>query len=204
MINNHFAGLAGQPDGRQAAYAQEPFCNFRFHNSSGQSALVARNVVDQRVAVSAGIGGVAPLYNNGSVDIYDTFAHMLANMSFVRNVYAAQPPAAIPANFPNGTTLDEWKAKTGQDLQSVEVSDPGYAAGADARAALGERRDYRLDPAAPPLQAAGFAPLLLDNVGPVEQLPWATCNNHGTVDGVWWRGCNLTLEGVLGGVLRVD
>ena len=199
VVNNVFAGNAAEtpsPFGPylERDYAAEPFCNFQSHGGTVQGSTVLRNIFDQHVAPSVGIGRFVPVYNNNTVakQPYGTATNVFHNVTLDHNVFSCFDSTACHSDFPgdaaHGRSLASWQAWGHQDMHSVG-GDPGFAP--DAATALKVRKDFRVDPSrSAAVRAVGFVPLNLESVGPrVERLAIASCNNNGGDTGVWWQGC---------------
>ena len=219
--NNIFAGNAAVapapfPQYMERDYSAEPFCNFHSHPHSAQDVQVVRNIFDQSVAPSVGVGRRVPLLNNSTLSKQDcgNSTSVLRNASLDfnlcscwdqrggsrGNINVSADSAAgasrdcisdFPGDVKTGRSLSAWQTWGRQDSHSV-VGSPGFAA--DPATTLAVRRDFRVDPArSSAVRSIGFQPLVgLATVGPrPEELLLAVCENVGGDTGVWWEGCRV-------------
>eukprot|EP00658_Telonema_sp_P-2_P013578 TRINITY_DN15144_c0_g1_i12.p1 TRINITY_DN15144_c0_g1~~TRINITY_DN15144_c0_g1_i12.p1 ORF type:complete len:764 (+),score=122.43 TRINITY_DN15144_c0_g1_i12:203-2494(+) len=185
--NNIFAGNAAQLPAsgysQNGAYAVEPFCNFRFHPNSSQGTLMRRNILDQTVAPSAGIGREVSILNNasGSDSPYGNLSNTWANLSSGWNLFSS----GHDSDFPGSRSLAEWQRVTGEEQHSLRGR-PGFSVDN-----LRLRLDFRLVPnQSEPARWIGFEEWDMAAVGPrADRLGWGVCSNDGGEQGVWWRGC---------------
>eukprot|EP00035_Acanthoeca_spectabilis_P030685 m.10422 g.10422 ORF g.10422 m.10422 type:complete len:779 (+) comp4318_c0_seq1:371-2707(+) len=199
LVNNVFAGNAAIPPApfpqyMLRDYSAEPFCNFGAHPLTVQGAVVLRNVFDQSVAPTAGIGRHVSVLNNFTVPNqgYGNASNVRTNVTFDFNVYSCSDADCLsdfPGDLQSGRSLKEWQSWANQDTHSL-YGNPGFA---DDPKALSVRRDFRVDPSrSPAVLASGFVPLDLTSVGPrLSNLVIATCSNDGGDSDPWWDGCTF-------------
>lgn len=123
-------------------YAVEPYCNFRSHSQSNQGAVIVRNIFDERVAPSAGIGRTGVTVFN--TNLSDTGGNS-SGLEFDFNIYSLSGRISAKRAFPlpthsasgrSGSFL-EWQA-LGNDKHG-SLGSPGFPT--KPNASLGIRRE---------------------------------------------------------------
>jgi hypothetical protein len=106
VTNNVFAGNAAVlppasfPQYTFQDYAAEPFCNFQFHPHAPQRVQVTRNIFDQSVAPSVGIGRTVSILNNNTVQHqgYGNTSNAIRNATLDYNLYSCWDAVTYVAN----------------------------------------------------------------------------------------------------------
>eukprot|EP00040_Diaphanoeca_grandis_P042371 m.264827 g.264827 ORF g.264827 m.264827 type:complete len:883 (-) comp58457_c0_seq1:215-2863(-) len=120
--NNIFAGNAAVtpapfPTYQLRDYALEPFCNFGYHPTSSQGVVVQRNVFDQSVSPSSGIGRLVSILNNNTLgkSNYGNKSSLLSHATLDLNLYSCFDDIDDNANY-SGDARDKNIAKNNTNV----------------------------------------------------------------------------------------